>query len=87
MRGDRKCVVCGSHYNYCPVCGKNDPYATWRYIYCSEDCRKLFNIANNWVSKKISSEYAKEQLKTITVPPLNRIQSTIRKNIEQIQST
>ncbi len=84
MRGDRKCVVCGKKYNFCPICGKNDPYETWKYIYCSEDCRQLFNTVSDWKAQKLNATTAKIKLDSINIPPLKNLHSSIRKNIDDI---
>lgn len=86
MRGERTCCVCKKNYHFCPPCGKGDPYQTWRYIYCSEDCRELFNIASDWTAKKLSATEAKIKLDGINVPPLNNLQSSLRKNLDEIYS-
>lgn len=86
MRGDRRCCVCGKRYNFCIPCGKGNPNETWRYIYCSEDCREIFNIANEWTANKISATTAKIRLNGINVPPLNNLQPSLRKNLDEIYS-
>lgn len=86
MRGDRKCMVCGKKYNFCTICGKGNPYDTWKYIYCSEDCRKLFNIASDWTANKINATAAKIKLDEINIPPLENLHSSLRKNIDDIYS-
>lgn len=86
MRGDRKCIICGKKYKYCIPCGNGSPNETWRYIYCSEDCRQLFNIASDWTANKLSAIEAKIKLDGINIPPLNNLQSSLRKNLDEIYS-
>lgn len=65
MRGKRTCILCGKVYQFCPSCRiGGDPSETWRMLYCSDNCRKVFNILNDYhVGKKISKAEAKEKLK------------------------
>lgn len=86
MARERTCVVDKKKYIYCPPCGKGDPNETWRYIYCSEDCRELFHIASDWTAKKLSATAAKIRLDGINVPPLENLQSSLKKNLDEIYS-
>ena len=83
MRGERKCVLCGTQYIYCPHC-KDDPKETWRFLYCSDNCRDVYHIIELWIAKKLTSVQARNQLEKCTLPPMEDIKEALRKNIEQI---
>ena len=83
MRGDRKCIVDAKQYNYCPHC-KDNPNETWRFLFCSENCRDIYHILEDWVAKKITSDAAREKLNNYTLPPLETLKTALRSNIEQI---
>ena len=83
MRGDRKCIVDAKQYNYCPHC-KDNPNETWRFLFCSENCRDIYHVLELWVAKKLTSEQAREQLNNYELPPLDTIKAALRANIAQI---
>lgn len=83
MRGDRKCIVDAKNYNYCPHC-KDNPNETWRFLFCSENCRDIYHTLEDWVAKKITSDVAREQLNNYTLPPLESMKTALRMNIQQI---
>lgn len=80
MANLRKCIVCGTSYDYCASKSKlND---AWRNIYCSEDCRVIFNTCS---SQKISSDDAVKALDAITIPA--GISDEFKKKIDDIMAT
>lgn len=85
MRGDRICVVDRTHYNYC-TCKGGDPNETWRYLYCSENCRNIYRIIDDYVSNKIDAKTAKERFNLLEMPEMDQLQDTIKKTVEDINS-
>ena len=83
MRGDRKCILDAKQYNYCPHC-RDNPNETWRYLFCSENCRDIYHVLELWVAKKLTSQQARDQLNNYKLPPLDTIKTALRLNIEQI---
>ena len=82
MKGDRTCIVCGTHYKYCPSCGKDNPTETWRFIYCSENCRDVFKTVEQFKANKLTSVQAAKALSALKMPA--KIQEHIRKDIDTI---
>lgn len=58
----RKCILCGTEYDYCPSCPKDKSKAPWHKLYHSENCRNIFNALNDFNFKLISKDEAKERL-------------------------
>ena len=42
-RYNKKCILCGTEYKYCNGCRDYDDKPSWYNIYCSENCRTIFN--------------------------------------------
>ncbi len=42
----RKCVVCGTEFEYCPRSCR-EAKNRWRFIYCGDNCHDIFNIITN----------------------------------------
>ena len=67
MANERICIVCGSKYQYCSRC-KGSEKQTWKNIYDTEDCMKLFNVCSAFKNNHIAKNDAAAQLKEINVP-------------------
>lgn len=61
MAHERKCIIDNKIYEYCPRCG-NNPNETWRFLYCSEDCRNADTIIKKFKANKISALEARNEL-------------------------
>lgn len=85
MANKRKCILCPTHeYEYCGKCKPQETIQTWRYIFDSENCRDIYKILENYVAKKVNALEAKQQLSNYVLPPMEEIQPTLRKNLEDI---
>lgn len=82
MKGERICVVCGTHYKYCPSCGQDNPADTWRFIYCSENCRQIFKTVEQVKAGRMSNAQAVNELSKLKLP--TKIQEHIHKDITRI---
>ena len=66
-RGERKCLVCGMTYMYCPDCGKGNPDETYKYLYNSSECHEISRIVGRYVAGKLTKELAKGALNVYDV--------------------
>ena len=64
---NKKCVICGKHYSYCPHCGEAKRLPSWMMIFCSDDCNTIYNTVVDWNEKKISTEEAYNKLSNINL--------------------
>lgn len=80
----RKCIVDLTEYKYCPHCGDN-PEETWRFIYCSENCRGIDKALQGFVSGRLNELEAQEELKNYTVD-MNKVCKSTKDLLEKIYS-
>ena len=84
---NRKCNVCGKAYQYCGHCSDNAKKGeTWRNLYCSDNCRKIFDILSSRAFDHITDKEAKEKLKGLDLSKVDSFNETYKKQIRQIQS-
>ena len=57
----RKCVMCGTVYEHCGHCGAAPQL--WKNIFCSENCRDIYDVLNKYDGKLITKEDGTERLK------------------------
>ena len=78
-KGDRKCIICCKEYKFCGHCSDQDrKHETWRYNYCSEQCRNIFHIL---------SLNAKKMLSQNDLSNLESFREDFKKQIQDIMKT
>ena len=83
----RKCIICGKEYEWCGNCSdtinKNE---TWRNLYCSENCRNIYNILTMHSLKHTNDQQAGDQLKNVDLSKLESFRDDFKDEIKKIQS-
>lgn len=67
MAHERQCKICGSTYKYCPRCAQYAHLPRWKSLYCSDDCKTIYSIADQYIAKKIDKDEAKLVLDSYNV--------------------
>lgn len=84
-QGDRKCIVCGKEYKFCHNCGNDDRKdETWRNIFCSENCKNIYNILSMQGNGHIDDGKAKDMLSKLDLSRLGEFRADFKKQIESI---
>lgn len=71
MANNRKCLLCGSEYSYCPNCAKDRKRPSWLMSFDKEECKTVFETLSAYNMKLISVSNAKKTIKGIDVNSLN----------------
>lgn len=71
MANNRKCLLCGAEYSYCPSCGADKRKPSWMTAYDKEDCKIIFETLSAYSMKKISNSEAKKIFKKIDINSIN----------------
>lgn len=82
----RKCVVCGTEYEYCPNCPKHRQQAAWHKLFHEENCKKIFNILNDYHFKHIDINEARELLSQCDLSHMHDFNAHYRNEIETIMA-
>lgn len=83
---NRKCIICGTSYEYCGHCDKKlVANETWRNIYCSEKCRDTFTVLEQYTAKKINADAATSQLESLGVD-VNKINPNFKTTLDSIEA-
>ena len=79
INDNKTCVMCGKQYKYCENCpSKYNTTETWRNIFCSEECRELYQIYNGYKGGKITDKQAYKRLSKISTVYLNKIKEPMK---------
>lgn len=66
----RKCVMCGTVYEHCGHCGAAPQL--WKNIFCSENCRDIYDVLNKYDGKLITKEDGIERLKAFDLSVVSK---------------
>ena len=61
MAKKRKCMLCGTEYEYCGHCRGDNPELTWKYLFDDEECLGISQIWYTYRGKEITKDVAKKQ--------------------------
>lgn len=62
---NRTCIICSKRYRYCPTCSADTKKPTWMILFCSDNCRSLYNVLNDYSHKTVTREEAYRIIKEI----------------------
>lgn len=86
MAYERTCIVDLKKYKYCPHCGGYNSDETWRFIYCSENCKDIDKVLQNYKSGGLSALEAQEALSKLDMSNIDEFHKITRKTIDEIYS-
>ena len=84
MAHERKCVVCGKTYQYCPRCKQYETLPKWKLNFDCEECKEVFDAVDKFIFKHITAEEAKKVLSNSKVQVKN---TELKKTIASILIT
>lgn len=59
---NRKCIVCGAEYSYCPTCSKDRKKPRWMSQFDKEDCKIIFETGCAFEQGTIDASEASKKL-------------------------
>ena len=65
MAKTKICTVCGTKYEYCGHCDSNNINNMWKSLYCSENCRDIYDVCGKYVAGKLTKAEAYNILKNL----------------------
>lgn len=80
----RKCIVCGSEYEYCPSCNKYSNMPRWKFNFDLENCKNIFMIASAYNSKTITSDEARAQFEACDLSNKDSFSASVINVIKEV---
>lgn len=84
-KNNKKCILCGKTYTYCSRCEEFDHLPRWMEIYCSDNCRTIFNTLTEYNAKNITAKEAAEKIKDCDMSNVDRFHEFNKNLVEEIQ--
>ncbi len=87
VKDNKTCILCGKKYSYCNRCEEFDHLPRWMEIYCSENCKKIFNALSSYNMGHITKEEAKTRLEECDLSYIDKFNHINKKFVEDIIDT
>lgn len=84
-KNNKKCILCGNTYTYCSRCEEFDHLPRWMEIYCSDNCRTIFNTLTEYNANNITAKEAAEKIKDCDMSNVDHFHEFNKNLIEEIQ--
>lgn len=80
----RRCCVCGNEYKYCSKCGEDANKPLWYFSFCSENCKKIYDVTSKFEGNNISAVKAKNILNNLNLSRIDFFGKSYKRAIENI---
>lgn len=81
----RNCVICGQAYKYCMGCPEQyNTQETWRNIFCSENCRDIYQTYNSLKAGEIDASAARQKMKALDMSRWNKVSGFIKEVLSPV---
>lgn len=84
MAHEKKCIVCGTQYKYCNHCSEYNSEETWRHLFCSENCKGIFDIYMKTRDGVISKEEAIRKIKKFDLSNIENFSNQVKPAIKSL---
>jgi len=83
---NKKCIICGTAYSYCPACGADRKKPSWYMIFDGDNCNNIYDIVTGYRDARYTIKEANEMLKNCDLSKLedDGFNETTRKQIKEI---
>ena len=85
-KNNRKCIICGKEYSYCPVCGQDLKKPSWFSIFCGENCNSIYETVTTYRDGGCTVEAARDVLNGLDLSIVDGegFNATTRNQIKEI---
>ena len=83
-QNNRKCICCSTEYRYCNTCSEDALKPSWYAIYCSENCKKLFQAVSGCLANAVSIEDTKTRFDDCDLSYKDKLKDSFIKVIDEV---
>ena len=83
-KNNRKCICCSTEYRYCNTCSEDALKPAWHSIYCSENCKKLFQAVSGYLANAVSIEETRARFDDCDLSYKKNLKDTFIKVIDEV---
>lgn len=81
---ERECITCKTHYEYCTRCSEFDHLPKWMWMYCSDNCRTIFNVATDYHAGDMNKEEAMEKLSNCDLSKREQFNDSVARVLDKL---
>lgn len=81
------CYLCGKEYQYCSNCRDFRTQPTWKNMFHSENCHKLFNLSTQFAQGSLTEEEARKILVGCDLTDIDNFRQDVIDQIKIIQNS
>ena len=86
-KNNRTCKVCNEEYYFCPTCSRVPATEKYKTMFCSKNCRDIFDTLSRYTIKSIDKHETKEILSSLDLSNQSKFSDKIKANVESIMGT
>ena len=83
-KNNRKCIICGHSYHFCPTCGEDAGKPTWYFICDGENCHDIYEVCTQYRDKKIDVKKAYELISKLDLSNIEDFVEVTKNQIKEI---
>ena len=83
-QNNRKCICCSTEYQYCNTCSGDSSKPAWYAIYCSENCKKLFQAVSGYIANAVSLEDTRKRFDDCDLSYKNKLKDKFIEVINEV---
>lgn len=80
----KKCALCSEEYDFCSSCPDKMNLPMWKNSFCSENCKRIYDICVKYHIKEMSREDAKAALAECDLSKKKEFSGTTRRILNEI---
>lgn len=84
IKNNKVCILCGERYSFCSRCEEFDHLPRWMAIYCSDNCKKIFDTISAYNMKLKTKKEAAKILKECDLSRKSEFKESCQKYIDEI---
>ena len=81
---NRTCGICKTKYSYCPTCAADAHKPTWMAVFCSENCKDLYDVINDYKYEKLNKEKAHQRLNDLDLSSTSKLPENFKLIVDEI---
>lgn len=84
IKYERKCICCHTPYSYCNHCADDQMKPTWYGIFCSENCRDIYDVTLAYGENLMTQAEAKTALGKLDLTKKDQFHPVIKARVNEI---
>lgn len=83
-KNNKKCIICGKEYSYCPTCASSRTMPTWMVVFDKDRCNELYKICTSVRDGKIDKMEARKRLEVLDLSDLETLHEVTKERVKEI---